>query len=62
MSNGVTQDVAVYVRIPRELGLTPRELALLESKWKADLANAASNDAAKIKWKITIHIEIGSGD
>lgn len=61
MSNDVTQVLTVYVRVPSELGLTARELAALEKKWQADVLNAASQGAAaKIKFHITIHIEIGN--
>ncbi|HST84078.1 MAG TPA: hypothetical protein VLL08_20250 [Kineosporiaceae bacterium] len=57
-----TKTVPIVVRIPRALGLSEDQVAVLEDKWKADLTSAVSESGAKIKvkWSIKIHIEIGN--
>ena len=57
-----TKTVPIVVRIPRSLGLSEGQVAVLEDKWAADLTSAVSESEAKIKvkWTIKIHIEIGN--
>jgi len=60
MSTEVAKTIPIVVRIPPELGLTARETDMLQTKWQADLTKAAGNAESKIKWHITVHLEIGS--
>jgi len=57
-----TKTLPIVVRVPRSLGLSEAQVAVLEDKWKDDLTAAVSESGAKIKvkWNIKIHIEIGN--
>jgi hypothetical protein len=60
MSTDVANTVPIVVRIPAKLGLTKEQLDALQTKWLDDLSKAVGSSGSKIKWHITIHIEVGS--
>jgi hypothetical protein len=56
----VAKTSPIVVRVPAELGLTEREVSALQTRWEADLAKAAANSGAKIRFNIKIQIEISN--